>query len=75
MGNYEYVLRILNGANIAYTTRKVGTGIEVSVASCAGANNNGADGLYTTWCFNEYGELESVGVWEGAPPKALALVG
>ena len=71
MGNYEALLRMLNAANVTFSCRTTETGKEVYVRSCTGERNEGVSGLYTAFCFNLDGDLESVGVWRGEPPRAL----
>ena len=71
MANYEAFIRMLKAANIAYDVRDTELGREVSISSCAGDANCGNGGLYTTFTFNIDNELDSVGIWEGAPPKAV----
>lgn len=66
MKNYEQFIRMLRAANIAFTAKPDGAGTIVNLSAASGPSNEGYGGLYTSFRFNEHGELDTVGVWEEA---------
>jgi hypothetical protein len=74
MSAYEGFLRMLRAANISFEYEPNDQGTTVLICATKGERNVGYSGLYTSFTFNEDGELDSVGSWSKPPSGVVKRV-